>query len=160
MDAGNFVPVIATGATVDHGDTPITIRWDYNALANKDQAAADSGLVIDVAVPASGPFGGVYVQGISAYAPHPNAAKLWEEYLYSDEGQNEWLKGYCYPARFDSMKTAGTLDAAALAKLPDATGAIFPSLDQLNAAKALIADPAKGWNAVVGAPPAAASTAP
>jgi putative spermidine/putrescine transport system substrate-binding protein len=26
---------------------------------------------------------GVYVQGISAYAPHPNAAKLWMEYLYS-----------------------------------------------------------------------------
>ena len=160
VDAGNFVPVIATSPTVAHGDTPITIRWDYNALANKDQAAADSGLVIDVAVPASGPFGGVYIQGISAYAPHPNAAKLWEEYLYSDEGQNAWLSGYCYPARFDAMKAAGTLDATSLAKLPDATGAIFPTLDQLNAAKALIADPAKGWNAVVGAPPAAASTAP
>ena len=127
VDAGNFVPVIATSATVAHGDTPITIRWNYNALANRDQAEADSGLVIDVAIPASGAFGGVYVQGISAYAPHPAAAKLWMEYLYSDEGQNEWLKGYCYPARFDSMKAAGTLDAAALAKLPDATGAVFPT---------------------------------
>jgi putative spermidine/putrescine transport system substrate-binding protein len=160
VDAGNFVPVIATSPTVDHGDTPITIRWNYNALANKDQAAADSGLVIDVAIPASGPFAGVYVQGISAYAPHPNAAKLWMEYLYSDEGQNEWLKGYCYPARFEAMKAAGTLDAAALAKLPDATGAVFPTLDQLNAAAALIADPAKGWNAVVTTPPVKASTAP
>jgi putative spermidine/putrescine transport system substrate-binding protein len=160
VDAGNFVPVIATAPTVAHGDTPITIRWNYNALANRDQAAADSGLVIDVAIPASGAFGGVYVQGISAYAPHPNAAKLWMEYLYSDEGQNAWLSGYCYPARFEAMKAAGTLNADSLAKLPDATGAVFPTLDQLNAAKALIADPAKGWNAVVGAPPVQASAAP
>ncbi len=160
VDAGNFVPVIATAATVDAGATPITIRWNYNSLANRDQAAADSGQVIDVAIPASGPYGGVYIQGISAYAPHPNAAKLWQEYLYSDEGQNAWLSGYCYPARFDAMKAAGTLNADALAKLPDATGATFPSIDQLKAAAALIADPAKGWNAVVGAAPVAASPAP
>ena len=151
VDAGNFVPVIAKDGTIDQGATPITIRWNYNALAHRDAAAADSGTVIDVAVPASGPYGGVYVQGISAYAPHPNAAKLWEEYLYSDEGQNEWLKGYCYPIRFDAMKTAGTLDADALTKLPDASGAIFPSLDQLDKAAAAIADPATGWNTVVGA---------
>ena len=142
------------------GETPITVRWNYNALANRDQAAADSGLVIDVAIPASGPYAGVYIQGISAYAPHPNAAKLWEEYLYSDEGQNAWLSGYCYPARFEAMKAAGTLNADSLAKLPDATGAVFPTLDQLTAAAALIADAAKGWNAVVGAPPVQASAAP
>jgi putative spermidine/putrescine transport system substrate-binding protein len=160
VDSGNWVPVIAVAPTIDQGATPITIRWDYNALAHRDQAASDTGTVIDVAVPAAGPFGGVYVQGISAYAPHPNAAKLWEEYLYSDDGQNVWLRGYCYPARFEAMKAAGTLDADALAKLPDATGAIFPTLDQLNAAKALIADPAKGWNAVVTTPPVKASIAP
>ncbi len=160
VQGGNFVPVIATGPTVVHGDTPITVRWNYNALSDRDQAASDSGLAIDVTVPASGPYGGVYVQGISAYAPHPNAAKLWEEYLYSDEGQNAWLSGYCYPARFETMKAAGTLNPDSLAKLPDATGAVFATLDQLNAAAALIADPAKGWNVVVGAPPVAASAAP
>jgi putative spermidine/putrescine transport system substrate-binding protein len=160
VDAGNFVPVIATSATVRSAATPITVRWNYNALANRDQAQADSGQVIDVAIPASGPYGGVYIQGISAYAPHPNAAKLWEEYLYSDEGQNAWLSGYCYPARFEAMKAAGTLNADSLAKLPDATGAIFPTLDQLSAASTLIADPATGWNAVVGAPPVQASAAP
>jgi putative spermidine/putrescine transport system substrate-binding protein len=160
VDAGNFVPVIAVGATVDQGATPITIRWNYNALAHRDQAEADSGTVIDVAVPASGAFGGVYVQGISAYAPHPNAAKLWQEYLYSDEGQNVWLSGYCYPIRFDSMKAAGTLDEALLAKLPDATGAQFPTLAQLDAAAAVITDPAAGWNTVVGQTPVAASPAP
>jgi putative spermidine/putrescine transport system substrate-binding protein len=158
VDAGNFVPVIATPGTIDQGATPITIRWNYNALAHRDAAAAESDTVIDVRVPASGGFGGVYVQGISAYAPHPNAARLWMEWLYSDEGQNEWLKGYCYPIRFDAMQAAGTLDADALAKLPDATGTVFPTLDQLNAAQAAITDPATGWNSVVGQTPVAAPT--
>ena len=157
---GAPIPSRRNAATVDSGATPITVRWNYNALANKDQAAADSGQVIDVTIPASGPYGGIYVQGISAYAPHPNAARLWEEYLYSDEGQNAWLSGYCYPARFEAMKAAGTLNADALAKLPDATGAVFASIDQQKAASALIADPAKGWNAVVGAAPVQASAAP
>ena len=52
---------------------------------------------------------------ISAYAPHPNAAKLWMEFLYSDEGQNIWLKGYCNPIRYDAMVKAGTVDAADVA---------------------------------------------
>ena len=43
-------------------------------------------------MPKTGRFAGVYVQAISAYAPHPNAAKLWMEYLYSDEGQLIWLQ--------------------------------------------------------------------
>ena len=40
---------------------------------------------------------GVYIQAISAYAPHPNAAKLWMEYLYSDEGQIDLAQGLCPP---------------------------------------------------------------
>ena len=97
-------------------------------------------------MPASGPLGGVYVQGISAYAPHPNAAKLWEEYLYSDEGQNIWLSGYCYPGAIRGHEGGRHARRRGLAKLPDATGAIFPTLDQLNAATAIITDPDKGWN--------------
>ena len=58
---------------------------------------------VEVVVPKSGVLAGVYVQAISAFAPQPNAAKLWMEYLYSDEGQLGWLKGYCHPARFNAM---------------------------------------------------------
>src|SRR4029077_10329621 len=32
--AGNFVPVIAKQATIASGETPIVLRWDYNALAD------------------------------------------------------------------------------------------------------------------------------
>jgi len=102
-------------------------------------------------VPKSGVLAGVYVQGISAYAPHPNAAKLWMEYLYSDEGQNLWLKGYCHPARFNAMSAAGKLDAEAMSKLPPAESyeaAYFPTLEEVDANKAAVTG---GWDAVVGA---------
>ena len=65
----------------------------------------------------------MYVQAISAYAPHPNAAKLWMEYLYSDEGQNLWLKGYCNPIRYDDMVARRRPSTRTpQAKLPDTDG--------------------------------------
>jgi putative spermidine/putrescine transport system substrate-binding protein len=147
-DSGNFVPIIATAATVASGDTPITIRWTYNALSNRDATAASGGPAIEVVVPTSGRFAGVYVQGISAYAPHPNAAKLWMEFLYSDEGQNIWLKGYCHPIRYLDLLASNAVPADQLAKLPDVEGAVFPSIAQLDAAKTLITGQ---WDTVVGA---------
>ena len=69
------------------------------------------------------------------------------EYLYSDEGQLHWLDGYCYPARFEDLKARVVIPEETLAKLPDATGAVFPTLDQLNAAKKLITE---SWDSVVG----------
>jgi putative spermidine/putrescine transport system substrate-binding protein len=143
--AGNFVPVIAKTATVASGETPIRIAWTYNALADKDSLAGNP--AITVVVPTTGRFGGMYVQAISAFAPHPNAAKLWMEYLYSDEGQNAWLGGYCNPIRYDDLVAKGTVNAAAQAKLPDTKGAVLPTLDQITKASDLIT---KGWAAAVG----------
>ncbi len=144
-DKGNFVPVIASTATVASGETPIRLAWTYNALADKDSLKGNP--PIEVVVPTSGRFGGMYVQAISKYAPHPNAAKLWEEYLYSDEAQNLWLSGYCNPIRYDDMVAKGTVDAAAQAKLPESKGTVLPTLDQITAAsKAITA----GWTTTVG----------
>ena len=137
----------ATSATIAAGETPITIRWTYNALSNRDTTAASGGPAIDVTVPTSGRFAGVYVQAISAYAPHPNAAKLWQEFLYSDEGQNLWLAGYCHPIRYENLVETNAVPPDQLAKLPDVEGAVFPTLDQLNAASKLITE---GWDSSVG----------
>jgi len=146
---GNFVPTIGKAAPLAQGATPIIIRWDYNALADRDTLKGNP--KVDVVVPASGVVAGVYVQGISAYAPHPNAAKLWMQYLYSDEGQLVWLKGYCHPIRFQSLVSSHKVPAALLDKLPPAEAyakAVFPTLDQQNQAKETIT---KQWDAVVGA---------
>ena len=97
-----------------------SITWDYNALAGRDTLNGNP--PVDVVVPKTGVVAGVYVQAISAFAPHPNAAKLWMEYLYSDEGQLGWLKGYCHPIRFNDLAKNGKLPQEMLDKLPPAAG--------------------------------------
>ena len=145
--AGNFVPLIAVPGTVASGETPVTMRWDYNALSNRDKT--DGNPNIGVIIPASGVVAGVYVQAISAYAPHPNAARLWMEFLYSDEGQIIWLKGYGHPVRYADLATRGVIPADVAAKMPPAAAyakAVFPTLAQQAANKQFIAD---NWDSIV-----------
>jgi len=147
--AGNFVPVAGKAGTIAQGQTPIVIGWDYNLLAWRDGLKGNPPM--DVLVPKSGVLAGVYVQAISAYAPHPNAARLWMEYLYSDEGQIGWLKGYCHPARFAAMSKAGKFPKELLDKLPPAQAyetAIFPTVEEQAGNKTAVAG---GWDKVVGA---------
>lgn len=145
---GNFVPVIGKAASLAQGSTPIVIRWDYNALADRDTLKGNP--KVEVVVPKTGVVAGVYAQGISAYAPHPNAAKLWQEYLFSDEGQLAWLKGYCHPTRFYDLAARKKIPQDLLSRMPDAAAykkALFPTLEQQEAYKAVIT---KQWDSVVG----------
>ncbi|MBB6484912.1 ABC transporter substrate-binding protein [Rhizobium lusitanum] len=146
--AGNFVPVIGKSASLAQGATPIVVAWDYNGLEWRDGLKGNP--PVDVTVPASGVLAGVYVQAISAFAPHPNAAKLWMEFLYSDEGQIGWLKGYCHPIRFNDLAKNKKIPQELLDKLPPAAAyekAVFPTLDEQAAGKAAITTK---WDSVVG----------
>ncbi len=146
--AGNFVPIDVSASNIAQGTAPIGIRWDYLALGDRDTLKGNP--PISVVVPKTGIVGGVYVQAISAYAPHPNAAKLWMEWLYSDASQLTWLKGYCHPIRFADLVKRGLVPADLLAKLPPAEAyqkALFPTLAQQSAAKEVIT---KQWDSVVG----------
>ncbi|WP_283194276.1 ABC transporter substrate-binding protein [Rhizobium sp. AN80A] len=147
--AGNLVPVIGKSASLAQGSTPIVIAWDYNGLSWRDTLKGNP--PVEVVVPASGVNAGVYVQAISAYAPHPNAAKLWMEYLYSDEGQLGWLKGYCHPIRFNDLAKNNKIPQDLLDKLPPAAAyekAVFPTLEEQAAGKTAITGK---WDSVVGA---------
>lgn len=144
-EAGNFVPVDADSRMVGIGETPILIDWSYNSILNDVNLAGNPDIATNV--PTKGRLAGVYVQAISAYAPHPNAAKLWMEYLYSDEGQLGWASGFCHPIRFEAMKAAGKIPDAVLKQLPSTEGAYFPTIDEINAAKKVITE---GWPTVVG----------
>ena len=146
---GNLVPTIGKVASLAQGATPVIVRWDYNALADRDTLKGNP--EIDVVVPKTGVVAGVYVQAISAFAPHPNAAKLWMDYVYSDEGQIAYLKGYCHPIRYGSLAKDGKVPADLVKKLPPAEAyatAVFPTIEQQNASKAVITT---NWDKTVGA---------
>src|SRR5438067_859526 len=115
--AGTFVPVQATTATVKNGTTPVVFDWDYLSAAHGKDVPAWK-----VFVPNNAILGGYYAQAINKNAPHPAAARLWEEYLYSDEGQNLWLKGLARPVRQAAMEKSGKIDKTAAAALPPVNG--------------------------------------
>jgi len=146
-DAGNFIPVIADQGRIAQGETPLTMEWDYLSLANRDKLAGNP--EIEIVIPKTGVLAGPYAGAISAYAPHPYAARLWWEFVFSDEGQNLYLKGYAHPIRFNDMVKRGVVPQAMLDKLPPAEAyakALFPSVDELNTAKTYITE---NWRKVV-----------
>ncbi|GGL29315.1 extracellular solute-binding protein [Phycicoccus endophyticus] len=142
-EAGNFLPVDPTPATVQSGQTPVVIDWDYLNAGLSSQVPSWKVVVPDDAVVA-----GYYYQAVNADAPHPAAARLWEEFLYSDEGQNLWLKGGARPVRFDAMHSAGTLDEDAAAALPEVTGTpVVPTQEDADSGSAYLT---KNWANAVG----------
>jgi putative spermidine/putrescine transport system substrate-binding protein len=143
-EAGNFVPVTAGPSTVEDGTTPIVIWWDY-------LQASEIGSQVKtwkVVIPTDAHYAAYYDQAVSASAPHPAAARLWEEYLYSVTGQNLWLQGEARPIELSTLISNGTVDKAAEAKLPAAPAtATFPSPAQLTAAENVVS---QQWASVLG----------
>lgn len=139
---GNYTPVESTPATVEKGETPISIDWDYLNAGYADEFKS-KGVDWKVSVPSDGQFSQYYSQAVNKDAPHPAAARLWQEYLYSAEGQNLWLKGYARPVLMTAMEKAGTLDKTAAAKLPQVSGTpSFPTEVQQDKAKTVLG---QGW---------------
>ncbi len=142
---GNFVPTTASESTVESGQTPIVIWWDY-------LQASEIGSKIKtwkVVIPSDGHYAAYYDQAINKTAPDPAAARLWEEYLYSTVGQNQWLQGYARPIELGYMVAHHTATTRALAALPKAPSgsASFPSQAQLTAAEKVVAE---NWASVTG----------
>jgi putative spermidine/putrescine transport system substrate-binding protein len=144
--AGNFLPVDPTPATIESGQTPVVIDWDYLNVAQGGKLTGK--LTWKTVVPANAVVGSYYVQAVSSDAPHPAAARLWQEFLYSDQGQNLWLKGGARPVRADAMKQAGTIDKTAFGALPATTGTpVFLTAGQTQKAKDYLA---ANWAKAIG----------
>ncbi len=143
---GAFVNTIADATTAQQGTTNIIIWWDY--------LQANGGISVPgwkVVVPSDVLLGEYYSQAISASAPDPAAARLWEEYLYSVQGQNLWLAGGARPAELAFMQAHHTANKGLVAKLPALPAHVtplFPSTAQIEAAATVVNST---WAAKVGA---------
>jgi putative spermidine/putrescine transport system substrate-binding protein len=141
--AGNFLPVDPTPATIESGQTPVVIDWNYlNAAETKKLPSWQ------VLVPQDHAVAGYYYQAINADAPHPAAARLWQEFLYSNDGQNLFAAGGVRPVRADTMMSDGTLDKALAAALPVIDGPVtVPSPEQTDKATAYLS---ANWAKAIG----------
>jgi putative spermidine/putrescine transport system substrate-binding protein len=142
---GNFVPVTASAATMESGQTPIVIWWDY--LLASEIGPSVPGLKI--VIPSDASYAAYYDQAISKTAPDPAAARLWEEYLYSTTGQNLWLQGQARPIELSTLVTDKTVDQTAYQALPPAPAGnvTFPTQAQQAAAETVVS---QEWSSVTG----------
>lgn len=132
---GNFIPAGISAANIAKGATPIAVQWDYANLAFKQEFKGNP--PFEVSVPSDGVFGNYYCNGVSKYAPHPYAARLWMEWIFSDEGQLNYIGGYSHPARYQDLVKKNKVPQKLADLLPPAeqyANVQFPTVKQTNAA--------------------------
>lgn len=146
-DSGNFIPVAASAGTIETGETPIVINWDY-LLAPIANDLKDSGIDLQIAIPSES-VSSYYAASINQDAPHPAVARLWFEFLFSDEGQNLLLDGYVKPVRLQTMIDEGTVNQEALDKLPEGSLKDYPqpTLEERDSQHDVLV---QGWGEAVG----------
>ncbi|GAA2209961.1 extracellular solute-binding protein [Nonomuraea monospora] len=139
-----FAKLKQEGRLTEPAKANVIVAWDHlNAARGASHPDAWK-----VTIPRDSALGGYHVQAISKAAPHPAAARLWQEFLFSDEGQNLLQKGFARPARGEAMLMKGTLDAEQAAKLPRPPGPpVLMTIPQADAAKAYLR---KEWSKSVG----------
>ena len=146
--SGNLTAARASDTNILSGEVKVAIKWDYLGLAVRDKAAGAPN--ISVTIPSSGSLASPYADIIAAKAPHPNAAKLWQELIYSDDAQLLFLKGYAHPIRYDALNTAGKIPADLAAKLPAADlykkVTLVTNIDKITAAQKTLGT---GWKIVI-----------
>ncbi len=134
---GNFITAQSDAATIGTGQVKVGIDWDY---LNAGYAAQLKGRVDwKVIVPSDAHYASYYCQAVSRYAAHPAAARLWEEFLYSNEGQNGFLGGFARPVLLSNLVSAHAVNRSAYAKLPAVAGSpTFPTQAQIKAAQKVV----------------------
>ena len=130
-----FAKLKQSGRLTDISRANVVVSWDHLNAAR----SAMQGDAWKVVIPKGAALGGYHVQAINKAAPHPAAARLWQEFLFSDEGQNLLQKGFARPARGEAMLMKGTLDTEQAAKLPKPPGPpVLMTIPQADAAKAYL----------------------
>ena len=155
--SGNFVTVPATGANLATGAFKIALSWSFNG-PGFIQAAKGIGKTLKYVTPTDVVLkGSPYIQAINAKAPHCANARLWEEFLYSENkgkfskdltpadiklsgsklfalimgGQNIFNSGAAHPITEAAMIKKGTLiPAPAGFAVPAGVKVISPTLVQ------------------------------
>ena len=104
----DFWKEMATAGRIDQGDILLQriqagevqcgVTWSYNALTYRDQTP---NYKFDVCVPSDGAIMSGYASIINKYSPHPHAAALAREYIFSDKGQTNLAIAGAIPTRTD-----------------------------------------------------------
>lgn len=99
----------ATPALMERAEADVFLLWDFNALSYR--AKLRNTTDYEVLIPADGSVTSGYTTVINRWAPHPNAAMLAREYIFSDAGQMNLARGHARPIRVARLPLAPDLKA-------------------------------------------------
>ena len=85
------------------------LMWDFQALTMRDKLGPRLAQDFEVLIPADGSVTSGYSPIINKHAPHPNAALLAREYIFSDAGQLNLARGHARPIRIAQLQLPETL---------------------------------------------------
>ena len=80
------------------GEVPMGVIWSYTAIPYKNEI---SQYAMEATIPSDGTIMSGYASVINKYAPHPYAAALAREYIFSDKGQANLALAGAIPTRTD-----------------------------------------------------------
>ena len=171
--SGNFVTALANGQNFLAGAYKVSFSWSFNG-PGAVATAAKAGKTIKYVIPSDAVIKGTpYIMAIPFNAPHPAAARLWTEFLYSENkgmgsmnlgstkgmsgskifasingGQNIWIAGGALPIEYSAMVAKGTNAAAPAGySIPAGAKIVTPSPADQDAAKTLLK---AQWPAIAG----------
>jgi putative spermidine/putrescine transport system substrate-binding protein len=99
-DAKRLLTIGANPGNMEKGEIEVGIVWDFNALNYRNVVGKEK---FDVLIPSEGSVTSGYTTTINAYAKHPNLAKVSREYVFSEEGQINFARGFARPILIDSI---------------------------------------------------------
>ena len=88
-------------ALMERGEADVFVMWDFNALSYRDKIPNKADY--EILIPADGSVTSGYTTIINRNAPHPNAAMLAREVIFSDAGQVQLARGNARPIRAESL---------------------------------------------------------
>jgi len=97
-EAGRINTLDILKQNFETGEVPMGVIWSYTAIPYKDQI---SQYAMEATIPSDGSIMSGYASVINKYAPHPYAAALAREYIFSDAGQANLAKAGAIPTRTD-----------------------------------------------------------
>lgn len=111
-EAGRINTLDILQQNFETGEIAVGVIWSYTAVPYKDQITQYK---MEATIPSDGSIMSGYASVINKYAPHPHAAALAREWIFSDAGQANMAKAGAIPTRTD-VEIPAEIEEATFAK--------------------------------------------
>jgi putative spermidine/putrescine transport system substrate-binding protein len=110
-EAGILSPVKVSDSNIQKGEVPITVKYDHENLVLREALKKD--VALEIVVPTDGTMYTPSVLILNRYAPKPELAKAFADFVASDEGQLRIARAFPRPIRYIAGNLAVPADVKA-----------------------------------------------